>query len=73
MKVIAVLGKVFTYVSWLMGLEGLSVALADDPDLVARIFERVGEFQHRVFETHAGATTRSAPSGTRTTSPSRPS
>jgi len=49
-KVIAVLGKVFTCVSWLMGLEGLSYALADDPDLVAAIFERVGRFQHRVAE-----------------------
>jgi uroporphyrinogen decarboxylase len=49
-KVVAVLGKVFTCVSWLMGLEGLSFALADDPDLVAAIFERVGRFQHRVAE-----------------------
>lgn len=49
-KVIAVLGKVFTCVSWLMGLEGLSFALADDPDLVATIFERVGRFQYRVAE-----------------------
>ena len=49
-KVIAVLGKVFTCVSWLMGLEGLSFALADDPDLVAAIFERVGRFQYRVVE-----------------------
>jgi uroporphyrinogen decarboxylase len=49
-KVIAVLGKVFTCVSWLMGLEGLSFALADDPDLVAALFERVGRFQCRVVE-----------------------
>jgi uroporphyrinogen decarboxylase len=49
-KVIVALGKVFTCVSWLMGLEGLSFALADDPDLVAAIFERVGRFQHRVIE-----------------------
>ena len=49
-KVIGVLGKVFTCVSWLMGLEGLSFALADDPALVAAIFERVGRFQHRVAE-----------------------
>ncbi len=49
-KVIAILGKVFTCVSWLMGLEGLSFALADDPDLVAHLFERVGKFQHRVLE-----------------------
>jgi uroporphyrinogen decarboxylase len=50
MRVIAALGKVFTCVSWLMGLEGLSFALADDPALVARLFRRVGEFQLRVLE-----------------------
>ena len=49
-KVIAVLGKVFTCASWLMGLEGLSFALADDPDLVAAVFDRVGLFQYRVME-----------------------
>jgi len=50
MKVVAALGKVFTCVSWLMGLEGLSFALADDPELVATVFEQVGRFQHRVLE-----------------------
>ena len=50
MKLMAVLGKVFSCVWWLMGLEGLSEALADDPDLVARMFDRVGKFQYRVFE-----------------------
>lgn len=49
-KVVGVLGKIFTCVWWLMGLEGLSLALADDPDLVARMFETVGRFQSRVFE-----------------------
>lgn len=49
-KVIAVLGKIFTCVWWLMGMEGMSLALADDPDLVAELFERVGRFQWRVFE-----------------------
>ena len=49
-KVIAVLGKVFTCASWLMGLEGLSFALADDPNLVAAVFDRVGRFQSRVIE-----------------------
>ena len=53
-KVIAVLGKVFTCVSWLMGLEGLSFALADDPGLVAEVFERVGRFQYRVLERMLG-------------------
>jgi uroporphyrinogen decarboxylase len=49
-KLIGVIGKVFTNVSWLMGLEGLSYALADDPDLVASVFDRVGRFQLRVTE-----------------------
>lgn len=49
-KVIGVLGKIFTCVWWLMGLEGMSLALADEPDLVAQLFERVGKFQFRVFE-----------------------
>jgi uroporphyrinogen decarboxylase len=50
MKVIAIMGKFFNPVNWLMGLEGLSLALADDPDLVAQFFNRVGRFQFRVFE-----------------------
>lgn len=49
-KVIAVLGKIFTCVWWLMGLEGMSLALADDPGLVMDLVKRVGEFQHRVFQ-----------------------
>ena len=53
-KVIGVVGKVFTCVSWLMGLEGLSFALADDPELVALVFERVGKFQFRVVENLLG-------------------
>jgi uroporphyrinogen decarboxylase len=49
-KVIAILGKIFTCVWWLMGLEGMSMALADEPELVPRMFEKVGEFQLRVLE-----------------------
>jgi len=49
-KVVAVLGKLFSCVWWLMGLEGLSMALADDPDLIPLMFEKVGRFQFRVFE-----------------------
>ena len=49
-KVVAILGKIFTNVWWLMGLEGMSLSLADEPDLVPRMFERVGKFQFRVFE-----------------------
>ncbi len=50
MKVIAVLGKIFTCVWWLMGLEGMSMAMVDEPDLVPQIFEKIGSFQYRVFE-----------------------
>ena len=49
-KVNAILGKIFTCVWWLMGLEGMSLALADDPGLVADLCRRVGEFQFRVFQ-----------------------
>ena len=49
-KVAAILGKIFTNVWWLMGLEGMSLSLADEPDLVPRMFEKVGKFQFRVFE-----------------------
>jgi len=50
MKVVALVGKIFSCVWWLMGLEGLSMALADDPDLIPLMFEKVGRFQFRVFE-----------------------
>lgn len=49
-KVVGVEGKVFTCVSWLMGLEGMSMALVDEPGLVERLFEKVGAFQYRVLE-----------------------
>jgi uroporphyrinogen decarboxylase len=49
-KVVAILGKIFTSVWWLMGLEGMSLSMADEPDLVPRMFERVGKIQFRVFE-----------------------
>ena len=49
-KAVAVLGKIFTNVWWLTGLEGLSMALAEDPELVERLFRKVGQFQYRVFE-----------------------
>jgi uroporphyrinogen decarboxylase len=49
-RAIAILGKIFTCVWWLMGFEGMSLALADDPDLVPTVFEKVGKFQFRVFE-----------------------
>jgi uroporphyrinogen decarboxylase len=31
-------------------MEGMSIALADEPDLVPLMFEKVGKFQFRVFE-----------------------
>lgn len=54
MKVVAVMGKVFTSVSWLMGLEGLSMATIDAPDLIEKLFDKVGTFQHRVLENVLG-------------------
>lgn len=43
MKISVNLGGIFENSSWLMGLESFSYALADQPDLVAAIVERVGE------------------------------
>jgi uroporphyrinogen decarboxylase len=43
MKISVNLGGVFENSSWLMGLESFSYALADQPDLVAAICQRVGE------------------------------
>ena len=49
-KVIAILGKIFTSVWWLMGLEGMSLSFVDEPSLVPKLFEKIGKFQFRVFE-----------------------
>ncbi|MDA8216258.1 MAG: hypothetical protein M0Z94_01425 [Dehalococcoidales bacterium] len=49
-KVWAVEGKIFSCVWWLMGLEGLSMSLVDEPALLPRLFEKVGRFQFRVFQ-----------------------
>lgn len=49
-KVIAILGKIFTSIWWLMGLEGMSLSFADEPTLVPKLFEKIGKFQFRVFE-----------------------
>jgi uroporphyrinogen decarboxylase len=43
MKISVNLGGVFENSSWLMGLEAFSYALADQPDLIAAICQRVGE------------------------------
>jgi uroporphyrinogen decarboxylase len=49
-RTIAVLGKVFTAVWWLLGFEGLCLALAEDSRLVERVFERVGQLQLATLE-----------------------
>jgi uroporphyrinogen decarboxylase len=43
MKISVNLGGIFENSSWLMGLESFSYALADQPDLVEAICQRVGE------------------------------
>ena len=43
MKISVNLGGIFENASWLMGLEAFSYSLADQPDLVAAICQRVGE------------------------------
>jgi uroporphyrinogen decarboxylase len=43
MKISVNLGGIFENSSWLMGLEAFSYSLADQPDLVAAICQRVGE------------------------------
>ena len=50
MKVLAHVGKVFNAVWWLMGFETFSIALKEDPSLVARMFEKVCAIQGRVIE-----------------------
>jgi len=45
-----VLGYVYTTVWWLMGQENFYYAMADHPDLVAKMFQRVGEIQTKVAE-----------------------
>ncbi len=54
MKVIAVGGKIFSPIWELMGLEAFCQALTEDEDLVARMYDRVGRIQYRVFEIMAG-------------------
>lgn len=50
MSVFAAVGKVFNAAWWLMGLESFSLALADEPDLIERVFEKVCAIQGRVIE-----------------------
>ncbi len=50
MKVVVQIGKVFNTVLWLMGFETFSYTLYDNPGLVERMFERVGEIQLQILE-----------------------
>ena len=49
-RTVAVLGKVFTAVWWLLGFEGFCLALVEQPRLIERVFERVGEIQLGTLE-----------------------
>jgi len=49
MKVIARAGDIFTHTWGLMGFEAFSFALVEDPELVAAIFQRIGEFIYGIF------------------------
>jgi uroporphyrinogen decarboxylase len=50
MKLIAIVGKVFSATWQLMGFEGLSFGLVEKPDVVARLFRTVGEIQLEVVK-----------------------
>ena len=50
MKVIVNMGKVFNPVWWLTGFETFSMALYDNPALIARMFDKVGGIQVAILE-----------------------
>ncbi|MFC1928767.1 uroporphyrinogen decarboxylase family protein [Chloroflexota bacterium] len=50
MKGIASVGHIFTTVWTLMGLETFCMALAENPELVAQIFQKVGNIQYEMLE-----------------------
>jgi uroporphyrinogen decarboxylase len=50
MKVLVDHGKIFTGVWWLMGLETFCRAVKRDPDLVSRMYEKVGATQLRILD-----------------------
>lgn len=50
MKVVATNGYIFDAVSRLMGTENFFISLMDKPDVVARMFEKVGALQYRLIE-----------------------
>ncbi len=49
-KLVPTIGYIFAMVTRLMGFQNFCEKLIEDPDLVARVFERVGEFELRVFQ-----------------------
>ncbi len=50
MRVLAFVGHIFTTVWTLMGLEAFCIALADNPKLVARMFNKVESIQYAVLD-----------------------
>jgi uroporphyrinogen decarboxylase len=50
MQVIAYFGKIYTYTWMQMGMTGFAVALYEDPNLVARVFEEFGRRHLAIFE-----------------------
>jgi uroporphyrinogen decarboxylase len=50
MKVLVDHGKIFTGIWWLMGLETYCTAVKRDPDLIARMYDKVGEIQYRILD-----------------------
>jgi len=49
-KVVASIGYIFATVTRLMGFQNFCEKLIEEPDLVARVFDKVGQFQLAVFE-----------------------
>jgi uroporphyrinogen decarboxylase len=50
MEVLVDHGKIFTGVWWLMGLESFCAAVKRDPDLIARMYDKVGATQYRILD-----------------------
>ena len=50
MRIVAIIGKIFTATWMLMGFEGFGYACAYQPGLVAAMFQRVGEIQYQVCQ-----------------------
>ena len=50
MKIVAVLGYIYTAVWQLMGFETFCGSLVEDPDLVAKLFDKTGSIQYEVLE-----------------------